>query len=762
MSSIKSILTLIENPQQRDLPFIIENIYYHFNTFSKTDQDHLCSRVTNLLKTYHLFNNFYGIKLIHVLLVMRSNGYVLSNYSKKFFINILKVLNNIKNFNNGGNNEQIKLVLKTSMDCFKALAKQIQGKPALTREVLTPNLPNYVSVLIDLISISPFEILKNLFQFLISNTSIFKPFQVKFKTKLLELLALQNFNKSIPLELKQITCECFVVLNFITEKESMPEVYYQNFINLIMEIKSVLLLYENFIDSESIFSDLQLKLPSSNSFTSIFPFLDIDVNDPKSILLVNERLDILLQLITSYYNSFLESKSYMFKLPLGYIVSLGDILSSFNLNVIKFKRSFYASQELSFFLNKSINDLQHKSIYLLSSLPKKFGGDLLMYLTPILVDLDFCIPTTNTKSVLKIDNDKILEMEDFIVDILICATSYLSLTDNYGDHSVINKLIQAALVLSKDRLPQSLNDVENSSSGNNKKRKKNGNGNGISNSSTSDLIFTNNSSLKKIPSKTIIALNNFFIQILSSSFSTNTVRSQISRYTILELLRNREQLAQYIKLGVTGNDENVMMESLLKLLKISLLFPQGTSGNILPFVSQILGSEDEFFSLFINPRLPPLPVKVNVLAEEKEVNFVSGDDESDEEEEKEEEVEEFSEKKRKIEEPLINEVSFTEDKSSKDNIPEVAENYYAEKEVDKYADEVFTIPSNDSLKAGKELKEDISKLAKVEDVIPIKSVETQIIESTVDDNDREDEGSDFEMPEIDVNTDDDEDEPMDT
>ena len=121
-----SIIPILESIQQQLLSL---------DKINKTDLKHLVSRTNNLAQSHDEYKKWCGINVIHLL---GNNFEVLAQNGQTFFSILLKVLETANPTTN------VKIINST-IECLNNLCNNIRGKPALTREILTPKLPNIIT-----------------------------------------------------------------------------------------------------------------------------------------------------------------------------------------------------------------------------------------------------------------------------------------------------------------------------------------------------------------------------------------------------------------------------------------------------------------------------------------------------------------------------------------------------------------------------------------------------------------------------------------
>lgn len=129
--SLTLILQLLANPS------II-------NGASQVDQQTLLVRINSLLKSNHSITRWKATKLLTV--SVTHPVLLLSSHTANAITGLVKILESkcfLQSYENPTTRELI--TLKSTAECLGFVLDQIRGKPTLTREVLTPKLPNVIA-----------------------------------------------------------------------------------------------------------------------------------------------------------------------------------------------------------------------------------------------------------------------------------------------------------------------------------------------------------------------------------------------------------------------------------------------------------------------------------------------------------------------------------------------------------------------------------------------------------------------------------------
>ncbi|EMG48177.1 hypothetical protein G210_1306 [Candida maltosa Xu316] len=705
-SSIIPILSLLHNDKQ-----ILTNL-------TKPELNHLISRTLNLVRSPQPYNKWCGINLIRVLV---TDYTILASEGNNLISSLLKVLESY--------NYTIDVKILTScIDAIDVMSDLIRGKPTLTREILTPKLSSIIGYYFEYLHFAPHLVLTSLQKILKNHPTTFRPFGNKLSAKLVGLINSPEF-VNVPGDLQVAMYDTLAMLPVIEKTE--PETkWYGDVINILGEIGELVQVYQEFLnfkdDQELINSLKKLRKPS----VKILSDISIDFNRPKSILKISDNVNILFGLLKSYLSV---ETPFSVKVPLGLVLTTCEVVCSINVKFLAFKGDI-RDDTIKKLIQLSLVENYKSAISVLSTLTI-FQGSLISHMSTIWSILETLIPYKNKRVVEK----DVLDHESLYDDLLNCMVDYLSLLGYVSDNTQLLRFVDLALILIEPRIKNnnSNNDAQSKNSPNPSKKqpKKRKNTSAVP---LSDILSHEHLFMDQIPTSTIKTVRSFINQIIAKVPQLPpTQHYKIMRYVIIESIH-----AKYYNL------KHVVPKELKALLIDAVLYPGYDKISILPIVSSILG-DDRLLSVFNNPRFPPLPKYINM----------SNQVDIDEEEDDEEEVvavksDSFSVesienpfKKRKLEEEDT--VVVEEPKVDDVEKPKVDD----AEEVTKPELVVADPKEIEEIPVAVEPEVQIEDKIEVDDVVDDIKPVADIVPETKQEESEDDESSDFEMPEINLDQD---------
>lgn len=604
-TSLTSILSTLYHD-----PSILKNI-------SKSDQRHLVSRVLNLARSHDEYQRWCGINLIRVL--GRSYNILITD-GKVMVSTLIKI---VERHNSRSRFE----VLKAAIESLNDLFSQIRGKPSLTREILTPRLPEVINLYLSQMDKLPYLILKSMKSILLSHPTTFRPFGNKLRVKITSLLS-SNFSKGLPEGFFSLAASILPAL-VVIEREEPGDKWHRDVIDLVGQTVKVLKIYSEFININQDEELMQLisRLPrtTENDMLAInLPRLEIDFNKPETVLDISYRIELLLKVLTAFLTT---ETQFIAKVPVGVLVCLIEAICSINLKFAPFKFDI-RDTSIRNIISVSIERNQYNAVKFLGLLPESLGGVMIPYIPAAISMLDSLIPHEK-KSVL---TEKVLANEILMCEISSTAEKYVSLVNNFEISSQFEKLIEMSLILVEKRRdlntaggnPSSSSNKSGASTQNGKKKRNNVRQQSVA---SSDILSHQHLFNETISENTERSIRNFFSVILGRTEVPASFQNLIMRYSIREALEIRGRY-----------DGNCMPENLHAILIKAVLFPNSKSPSVLPIIYNLL-KFDPTLSVLANPRIPPLPIHYQAKAQESGHNKLEEEEEEEEEEDHDEEEE---------------------------------------------------------------------------------------------------------------------------
>ncbi|KAL6451783.1 RIX1 Pre-rRNA-processing protein RIX1 [Candida maltosa Xu316] len=700
--SINIILEEIKDTPSSIIPILslLHNDKQILTNLTKPELNHLISRTLNLVRSPQPYNKWCGINLIRVLV---TDYTILASEGNNLISSLLKVLESY--------NYTIDVKILTScIDAIDVMSDLIRGKPTLTREILTPKLSSIIGYYFEYLHFAPHLVLTSLQKILKNHPTTFRPFGNKLSAKLVGLINSPEF-VNVPGDLQVAMYDTLAMLPVIEKTE--PETkWYGDVINILGEIGELVQVYQEFLnfkdDQELINSLKKLRKPS----VKILSDISIDFNRPKSILKISDNVNILFGLLKSYLSV---ETPFSVKVPLGLVLTTCEVVCSINVKFLAFKGDI-RDDTIKKLIQLSLVENYKSAISVLSTLTI-FQGSLISHMSTIWSILETLIPYKNKRVVEK----DVLDHESLYDDLLNCMVDYLSLLGYVSDNTQLLRFVDLALILIEPRI-------------------KNNNSNNDAQSKNSPNPSKKQPKKRKNTSATSYPMN------ISSWTKSQPVQSKPSDHSLIKLSLKYVIIesihAKYYNL------KHVVPKELKALLIDAVLYPGYDKISILPIVSSILG-DDRLLSVFNNPRFPPLPKYINM----------SNQVDIDEEEDDEEEVvavksDSFSVesienpfKKRKLEEEDT--VVVEEPKVDDVEKPKVDD----AEEVTKPELVVADPKEIEEIPVAVEPEVQIEDKIEVDDVVDDIKPVADIVPETKQEESEDDESSDFEMPEINLDQD---------
>ncbi|SCU92444.1 LAFA_0F10550g1_1 [Lachancea sp. 'fantastica'] len=649
---------------------------------------------------------------------------------------------------------QGKTVLFSLVRSVDILLDLIRGKPALTREVLTPRLPAIITVLVNLAQFEPELCCPVLKKILVKNTTTFRPHINKYNNVIVTLIVkdYNHFNKHT----RKLILENYALLHLLKQnsaakddsmrhhKAHQDEQWRQGIMHVLCSFKPVISLCGEILDfsADEDMRSLLNRLPSSSDDSKNFlPPVKVDLNKPTTLWAIADRLELLCDLTLAFVS---QHTPFRMRVPLGGIATVAEAILSLTTNYLPLQRLLRRDAELTATIYDLLPTLQASGISLLGSLSRTYGKSLLSYTPSILGSLEYFIPIKQGTTSIDFDKVDTLKYQFFelftVVDIFLNHTGHL-----FSETTLFTKLIDIALHLTKDLVPlkhlyQQQNPAAKTNSQKSKKAGKQNTG------SMSDVYSHPQAFIDKCSVRNLESLNQFLVRIVVNLKLQSAQQIKIARYAITVASRAQRELGR-------------LPSSFAGLLQALVMHPGYEKVSILPIAVTLLKSQgDDVLDVFCNPRLPVAPVQsvkrleepMAALEKDEERSLGEQHDEDEEMEQADEITEAVKEVARVVEE---------------DNNPQPSNSttYFDQLKEDK-PESIMRKRSVDIHERTQETK--IRKTEQVLDSetrsIPVEVIEKKQTvvevhekdESDADDDDDDD--SEFEIPEINLSEDDEE------
>ncbi|CCE65380.1 hypothetical protein TPHA_0L00230 [Tetrapisispora phaffii CBS 4417] len=599
---------------------------------------------TKILKLLNSGNNYQLWKGCHAATVICSyNPLVLCSFSGQFLAAVYSKLEQKVNYYNSIiDTQEGKVILECLVSTSSILMDQMRNKPTVSREGLVPKLKAIIPTFITLCQYQPklcLPVLKNL---LYKNSTTFKPFVNKYRVVLTNLINIDY--DTLDKETQKLICVNYAYLHLIKiqataandddatkahHKLHQDEAWRTGLFSVLGQFKDVFELCGEILDLEH---DKELyklieSLPTDLSKTDNKSLLELsnlnlDMNKPLSLWKIPQRLNLLVDLLSAFISL---PTPYPVRIPIGGINAVCESALSLTQNFIPLKRDLRRDRELTAVINLVLSSVQFSGIKLWKVMIDSYGKHCLSYLPNILSSLELFIPLQQKST--KINFEACTELKS---QFLLLFSIMNSLSKHVGHQlnelDLINKLIDVSLVLVEDSsLIETLFDniekskIDASKTGKSKSKK----------SQNRDKIGTI-TDIYTHPSQFVIKeslvlfdeVNSFLCFVLSNWKLNATQHVKIINYSISRSLSFKQTIRK-------------IPSSFVKLLRTVTIYPGSDHISILPIAVDLLKEfGDPIFDVMIHPRLPmsiihsvakPLSIEVNDIKDDDVENEQSDD-----------------------------------------------------------------------------------------------------------------------------------------
>lgn len=591
---LAAVIKSLEKAPDSIVP-VLSTLHYensHLTSASKVDLKHLTSRTLNLCKSNDNYSVWCGINIVNILI---DNPSILSSEGGLFFSHLLKILSSPR-----ANDRR---VFVSTVECLNKLCGNIRGKPTLTREILTPNLGSLFAVYLEKLHYDPTLVSASLKTLIQHHPTTSRPYANKLKVKLLEFISKEEF-LSFPQKLKTAITFTLATLPVI-EKEGVDQHWSRDVERIMCNIANTLELYSNFLNIKD---DEELsKLLNKSSRTSeeeIFPPLHLDINSPSTLLQISNRVQLLFELLRGF---IVCPTSFTVNVPIGKLFAIIDLACSINTKYIPFKREI-RDPAVKEYVNVALLRGFESAIQLLLALPEKYAGACISHYGTVFSTLELMIFLKGRS----LDKEWVFSNEGFVHEVILCTNNYLSLVTYYQDNSSIARVVEAALILVGPRGTAAQAPVGQTSghSKSAKKRAKKGGAGSLADLLTHEHLFATKASEKA--RKLVLE---FFTTVINRATLSPTLYNKLLKYILVEAVKCKD-----------ASLDNTIPSELEQILVAAVLNPAPESPSVLPIVSSLIWNSG-VLGVFNNPRFPPQPLVV------KNVDHSEWDDEDEDEEE---------------------------------------------------------------------------------------------------------------------------------
>lgn len=661
--------------------------------------------------------------------------------------------------------EQFKTLTVTMLNTLSILIKLIRGKPTLSRECLVPKLKFIIPLLISLVNVETSLVLNILMDILYNHPTTFKPFINKYRTALLDLFN-NGFYDKCDTVLKKNICDNFAYLHLLKSsnttngnvdeneqhhKSSQDETWKFGINSILVDFKPIIEIFNDILDldqDKSIVESIQ-NLPTNhtNDDNSNLKFfltpLKIDLNDSFTLWQIPKRLDLLINLLTSFISL---RTPYPVRIPIGTIHKIAELLMNINLKYVTIKREIRHDQELATVIKIILPEVQSLSIKMWSMLIDNVGKNIMTDIPDIIASIEFFIPLRKKST--DIDLVECLRLKNKFESIFTLINKLLRyMGHHFNEINAIVKLINIALFLTEDqslldsftRKDKENNTLKNSTNGKKKLTKKDNKLGSMSDVYTHYQNFTIRTDLNWFN-----ITNKFFYNIICNWKLPSSEQIRITRYCIINAMRFKKE---------TGT----IPQSFIKLLRIIVINPGFERVSILPIAVSILKEMgDDVFEIMCHPRLPMGIIhdikNIGLLNSVENVSFEENQINLDHLTEQDQEIEQTTEQEEKVEEQdEEDKVEIVHDST----LEQIDEKLILKKRT------IETTTSNETSKRVK-INQKVEEITFNEDEpvreITIEETITKIEQNEDEDEDEDEDDEEFVIPEIELSDDEDDDE----
>ncbi|KAF0276911.1 hypothetical protein FOG50_02210 [Hanseniaspora uvarum] len=580
----------VETATLNEFEFFLYNLRstnYISHDTSINDYSVFVNKIIKLLKSNVIFNSWKALQLINVLFTY--NPIVLCSFSKSIINELAEKIEFMFKKTRLNKSQQSILFFKELMFTVQNLINLLRNKAILKREVLTPNLAPIIKILINkLPEIDNSAIIEIFVDFLkdilVNNTSVFKPYVNKYHSFLSGKLSKEG---SIQDKIIENFVYCHLInLNYENSieknngnnadtkhlKTNLGQVQWNETINAIFyEMKKIIALYQDILNideyTNKLINDLPEINPETESIFNFLPLLNLDFNQADSLFEINSRFQLLVKLLESFITL---DTPFQVKFNSSVIINISNVV--LNLQNFKLLKGLRKDTNVISCLSLNLVSLSYDvGLKLLEMLLTMKDGVYLMPFSKQIMSMlyNLLIPVfnqnksnnknTNTFSLNKVMTQKLnfVKLYRFLIRLSKSNEGMFISNLTSEDFETWNSFMNLAIILLKDdeslyfKLQNYTNTVDQQNNAGGKKKKNNL----MKKTDTISDIYTSPQSFcfKKQNPSAIEDLYSFLIESIKEVRINTNVRSLIEKEAIVN---NQFELMKYLVLNPSLESSN--------------------------------------------------------------------------------------------------------------------------------------------------------------------------------------------------------------
>lgn len=616
LSSLSRQLETSEGDEFHSILKLLRSPAYVNQSLLKSDIGLFTGKLLKLLRSSDYYMLWKGCQVTAV--ICSYNAVVLCSQSNQLLTVLYTRFEQLSTHYKDTAGSEIKLTcLRTVVNTISLLMDLIRGKPALTREVLTPKLNSIIPSLIALCEGEPKLCLPILEKLVYMNTTTFKPFINKYRAVLIKLIS-RGF-EFYDTQTRRLICDGYAYVHLVKQnsvkiddnqahhKASADENWKMGLQKILSEFKPLIQLCGDLLDF-TVDKDLiqlieSLPVTENNQLenSELFPPLSVDMNKPFTLLNITYRISTFRQLLLAFIT---KPTPFPISVPLRSIINLCEVLLGMNTNYIPLKKGLRREPELTSIIYTVLRSLQFEGIVILKTMAEKYDKILVFYQSSILSSLELFIPLKRKGT--SIDYEACDSMKEQLLYLISCVND---ISGNIGhkisELDLFTKLTDITLHFVKkksnlgnlfDQVPQ--NKIKGKQTLKQKKETNRVTG------AMSDIYSHPNQFVFNPEGELYDEANKFLTFILKNLKLPSTQQIKIIQYATTTALGLKEE-SGYIP------------PSFVELLTCLTLYPGNERVSILPIaISLLKESDSEVFEVLCNPRLPVGTIKTSVNVED--------------------------------------------------------------------------------------------------------------------------------------------------